>query len=57
MLRGWDWGDRYEVFGVVSGLSLFSVLLVLGVTPWWLPVLGIAVTITTYAWRQRPWLG
>jgi hypothetical protein len=57
MLRGWDWGDRYEVFGVVSGLSLFLVLLVLGVTPWWLPVLGIAVTVTTYAWRQRPWLG
>jgi hypothetical protein len=55
--RGWDWGDRYTVVGLVSGLALWVVLLLIGVNPWWLPVAGLVVTLAGYAWRQRPWLG
>jgi hypothetical protein len=57
MLRGWEWGDRYQLAGLLGALLLWGLLLALGLTHWLLPVLGIAVTVVGYAWRQRPWLG
>jgi hypothetical protein len=57
MLRGWDWGDRYALAGLLAALGFWACVLVLGLTHWWLPALGITVAVVGYAWRQRPWLG
>ena len=56
-MKRWNWGDRLELVPLALALLLFVALMIVGVDPWWLPVVGIAVVLARYLWDQRPWLG
>jgi hypothetical protein len=55
-VRTWQWGDSYELGGLVLGLVLAGVLAAVGVQIGLVLLLG-GVLIAGYLWRQRPWLG
>ena len=55
-MRRWNWGDRLELVPLALALLLFVALMIVGVDPWWLPIVGIAVVLARYLWDQRPWL-